>query len=159
VAEGVQPGDEVPAVSHTPLCCTHVCIATTENIARSLVEAVAKAAVFQTLKPFGDPRTVVAPLSAELVTFLMGGSCAEGSAGVLSDLMHNLESWTISKKSFLSSFVSAASQSDTIAKLKLDLTRCETSEGFNPSDRERMSRELLLRVGNSAALRSYDPQF
>jgi hypothetical protein len=133
--------------------CTHMCLSSTNNIAKCLVEAVAKAAVFQTAgKPFADPKASVAPLSAELVKSLMGGgSHAEGSAGVLSDLAHAVEEWTNNKKTMFSnmgSLLATGTQSDAIAKLKGELARSE-AQGFTPSDRERMSRELLLRVGGA----------
>ena len=134
--------------------CTHMCLASTKNIGRCLVEAVAKAAVFQAAgKPFADPKASVGPLSAELVKSLMGdtgrGSPAAGSAGVLSDLAHNVDAWTMNKRTFfgnMGSLLATGTQSDAIAKLTADLTRAEI-QGFTPSDRERMSRELLLRAG------------
>ena len=136
--------------------CTHMCLASTSNIAKTLVEAVAKAAVFQTAgKPFADPMNAVSGLSAELVKTLMAdGSHVEGSAGVLSDLAHEIDEWTVSKKTFFSnagSLLATGTQADAIDKLRVELARAD-AKGFNPSDRERMSRELLLRVGPSATL-------
>lgn len=138
----------------TSFRCTHRCLASTSNIGRTLVEAVAKAAVFQTAgKPFADPKNAVAPLAAELIKSLMGdaggGSRAEGSAGVLSDLAHAVEDWTTTKKTFfgnMGTLLATGTQSDAIDKLKTELARSEV-QGFTPSDCERMSRELLLRVG------------
>ena len=57
------------------------------------------------------PKACVGPLSAELVKSLFassgggdhiggGGGGAAGSAGVLSDLLHNVEKWSNSHKSF-----------------------------------------------------------
>ena len=143
--------------------CTHMCLASTSNIAKTLVDAVARAAVFQTAgKPFADPKNTVAPLSAELVQSLMGddaggGSRAEGSAGVLSDLARAVEHWTCNKKTFfgnVGSLLATGNQTDAISKLKGELAKAEC-KGLTPSDRERMSRELLLRVREEGKRRGW----
>lgn len=131
--------------------CSFMCLTSTANIGRALTAAVAKASVYQCAgKPFADPKACVGPLAADLVEYLAGdvggGDPGEGAAGALSDLHSAMEAWTTSKKSWLGSVgetFSKASQADAIDALKSAVFK---GEGWKVSDRERVSRELLLRV-------------
>ena len=132
-----------------------MCLTSTANIGRALTAAVAKASVYQCAgKPFADPKACVGPLAADLVEYLAGdvggGDPGEGAAGALSDLHSAMEAWTTSKKSWLGSVgetFSKASQADAIDALKSAVFK---GEGWKVSDRERVSRELLLRVRHAS---------
>ena len=135
--------------------CSFMCLTSTANIGRALTAAVAKASVYQCAgKPFADPKACVGPLAADLVEYLAGdvggGDPGEGAAGALSDLHSAMEAWTTSKKSWLGSVgetFSKASQTDAIDALKSAVFK---GEGWKVSDRERVSRELLLRVRHAS---------
>jgi homogentisate solanesyltransferase len=135
--------------------CSFMCLTSTANIGRALTAAVAKASVYQCAgKPFADPKACVGPLAADLVEYLAGdvggGDPGEGAAGALSDLHSAMEAWTTSKKSWLGSVgetFSKASQADAIDALKSAVFK---GEGWKVSDRERVSRELLLRVRHAS---------
>lgn len=127
--------------------CSHMCLSSLQNLSRNLLDAVAKASVYQTAgKPFGDPKACIAPLSVDLIKYLVedadGAVPGESKAGVLSDLHHGIATWVESKRSFLNNF-SLSSQTDAIDALRLDMSR---GEGWKVTDRERVTRELLLRV-------------
>ena len=127
--------------------CSHMCLSSLQNLSRNLLDAVAKASVYQTAgKPFGDPKACIAPLSVDLIMYLVedadGAVPGESKAGVLSDLHHGIATWVESKRSFLNNF-SLSSQTDAIDALRLDMSR---GEGWKVTDRERVTRELLLRV-------------
>ena len=132
--------------------CSHICLTSTHNISRALLCAIAKAAVYQSAgKIFGDPKAGVAPLSADLVAYLEGdkGGGATGAtptAGVLSDLQRDVQEWTTSKKTAFASlgetFGGAKASDDAAEALEKSLAR---GDGWSVADRERVSRELLLR--------------
>jgi hypothetical protein len=131
--------------------CSHICLGSSANISRALLSATAKAAVYQTAgNIFGDPKTAVASLSADLVGFLEGekggGVSGPGAAGVLSDLSRNVERWVHSKKTVFGSigetFGGKTARDDAVGNVEKSLTR---GEGWPVADRERVSRDLLLR--------------
>ena len=132
--------------------CSHICLTSTHNISRALLCAIAKAAVYQSAgKIFGDPKAGIAPLSADLVAYLEGdkGGGATGAtptAGVLSDLQRDVQEWTIGKKTAFASlgetFGGAKASDDAAEALEKSLAR---GDGWSVADRERVSRELLLR--------------
>ena len=50
----------------------HMCLSSLQNLSRNLLDAVAKASVYQTAgKPFGDPKACIAPLSVDLIKYLV----------------------------------------------------------------------------------------
>ena len=131
--------------------CSHICLSSTQNISRALLCAIAKAAVYQSAgKIFGDPKAAVAPLAADLVAYLEGdkggGAAGAGEAGVLTDLQRNVQAWTTSKKTTFASlgetFGGAKASDDAAEALEKSLFR---GDGWSVADRERVTRELLLR--------------
>ena len=127
--------------------CSHICLTSTHNISRALLCAVAKAAVYQSAgKIFGDPKAAVAPLSADLLANLEGDKGTAGEAGVLTDLHRDVQEWTTSKKTAFASlgetFGGAKASDDAAEALEKSLAR---GDGWSVADRERVSRELLLR--------------
>lgn len=118
--------------------CNHICLSSSANISRALVSATAKAAVYSSAgKIFGDAKTSVPALSAELVGHLVG----DKGGGVLSDLQKNIVAWCETKKTLVGS-VFGTSQSESIETLTKTLQK---GEGWPVADRERTARELLLR--------------
>ena len=130
--------------------CSFVCLGSSANVSRALLSATAKAAVYQSAgKIFGDARSAVPTLSAELVGHLVGdkGGLRDGtgSAGVLSDLHKHIEAWCESKKTWTGglseSFGGAKAQSEAVDVLTKSLSK---GEGWLVADRERTALELLL---------------
>ena len=127
--------------------CSYVCLTSTHNISRALLCAVAKAAVYQSKgKIFGDPKAAIEPLSADLLAKLEGGKGAGERRQVLSDLQRDIQEWKTSKKTAFASlgetFGGAKASDDAAEVLEKTISR---GDGWSVADRERVSRELLLR--------------
>jgi hypothetical protein len=131
--------------------CAHLCLASHANVSRALVDAIAKAAVFQTAgKPFGDANDLVAKLATDLVAKLMkfADDAENGKSGLapnLADLAAWINEWVTRKRSFFGEFGamwSKEKQTEAVERVRQDVAR---GECWPAADRERVSRELLLR--------------